>query len=734
MWHGRAGRCTAGGEYDGRPSTRPAALVVAGPDGNTGNQTIPAGFAGTVHRLPALPTPHRFCIVDPNVTLFAGAQLKIPLCRPDPKASVDPCQRTNIQCQPGGRNANVSPMGDCASNDECHSMPWALQVEIASQPGFVSVIAPSWLKLHPRNNASTRSSADSATLNSTKALPGGLTRSTFATASRKSPRWSTYNNYAPLYTTFPAENAGTRARPLPPVALQVLIHADPADADTLPVEAWQRLLARAVVTPALAAVPQRLVTSYTWADSSLLYDPPTPSPAQPSAFLELYRGLGFNTVPAVSLPAQFKPWTASNTTVAPKPGAPPELTPAGRRGVPGWEGLLFGPEVSAPDPSGGASNCKRYAPNASMLPPGLSAAETKLELAKWSNAHDYFLATGNLDVAYDGIFARQNNEHFCALMATTQPDWVFLDDESFGEGWVPWANTVTSSANAVARRLPGESRTNLAWRMAVELLSGFTGCLATVSPSTNVGWYADPFPDQIFASAGISMQPSLYSTIRDLQDHVHTVRHARQSQGAMASGKTRHLLPWLTAGTYGQMTAVATWEGVLHTFGGGATGFSFFLASLHSLDDPAKLLALSTAIALAMPFEDHLVDGTPMIDTEVAVVAGQLRAWSGMRLGASRWVVLTPGGMHRTAPSEVTIEVALDATMDAAVTYGACDLTTGTIVPTTMAAAGGGVRVQAALSRTTVLHIAPTGSSSRFFRPCSQSALPPDAWLPAPWE
>ena len=106
MWHGRAGRCTAGGEYDGRPSTHPAALVVAGPDGNTGNQTIPAGFAGTVHRLPALPTPHRFCIVDPNVTLFAGAQLNIPLCRPDPKASACPCERTNIVCPHGGKHAN----------------------------------------------------------------------------------------------------------------------------------------------------------------------------------------------------------------------------------------------------------------------------------------------------------------------------------------------------------------------------------------------------------------------------------------------------------------------------------------------------------------------------------------------------------------------------------------------------------------------------------------------------
>lgn len=296
-----------------------------------------------------------------------------------------------------------------------------------------------------------------------QALPGGLTVRTFATEhgnKGNKPRWSTYNDHVPLYTTFTdADRDRADADHAAAVALRVLIHADPADADAVPVQYWQLLRARVARTPSLPAIPQRLVTSFTWADSSLLYDPPAPSPESPmteastpaSPFLSLYRRLGFNAVPMVGMPAQTT-WDASSGTAAAKPGAPAELLPAGRRG-PGWAGgMLFGPEVSSPDVSGAPSVCRHYAPNASMLPPGLSAAETKAELVKWGNAHAYSQATGNLDIAYDGVFARENTRHFCALMAMAQPDWVFTDDEGFGEGWVPWLATVASSHNAARAR------------------------------------------------------------------------------------------------------------------------------------------------------------------------------------------------------------------------------------------------------------------------------------------
>jgi hypothetical protein len=450
---------------------------------------------------------------------------------------------------------------------------------------------PAWLSVHGLNNGSSRNPTHISTLNATEELPGNRIRYTFAATNS---RWSTYNNYVPLYTTFAADHAGNRTQPQPPVVLPVLIHATPTDAKAIPVVSWQQLRVRFAATPNLLTVPKRLVTSFTWADTSLLYDPPGTPPDQPWPFLTLYRGLGFNTVPMVSMPGFFEKWTKYNTTVVPKANAPPYLFPDGRRGKQ-WEGLRFGPEVSAPDVSGGASTCKKDAPNADMLPSGLSSAEIKVELAKWSNAYNFSKVTGGLDVAYDGIFAQRNRLQFCDLMAKTQPDWVFLDDEAYGEGWVPWASNVGVSENAVARALPGETLMDLAWRMALETFSGFTKCLTSVSPNTTLAWYGTPFPDQVFASAGISMQPSLYSSLRYLQDYVWDVREARQSQGVMAAGKPRHLLPWLTACTYGQMDAVAMWEAALHTFGGGATGFSFFWDTC--IDDPGAVLSLKTNLA-----------------------------------------------------------------------------------------------------------------------------------------
>lgn len=86
---GRVGGSSAGGVYDGRPSLHPTALVLAGPGGGTNNQTIPADFAGAVHHLKPLPTLHQFCIIENNLTVFSGSQLRIPLCRPNPKTECD---------------------------------------------------------------------------------------------------------------------------------------------------------------------------------------------------------------------------------------------------------------------------------------------------------------------------------------------------------------------------------------------------------------------------------------------------------------------------------------------------------------------------------------------------------------------------------------------------------------------------------------------------------------------
>jgi hypothetical protein len=691
-YQGRVGGSSAGGVYDGRPSLHPTALVLAGPDGGTNNQTIPADFAGAVHHLKPLPTPRQFCIFEKNLTVFSGSQLRIPLCRPDPA------------------------------------------MEIPHQPAFTSVVAPSWLRLRGRNNQTCRTCSGPAYvswLNDTVQLADGRTRYTF-----QSPiaRWSIYNSFVPLFVTFDESHATSLsgATAAAAVSLSVLIHADANDAATVPLSSWQTLSALCVATPQLP-IPKRLITSITWSDEDIFLDEADQPEDGPQSFVAMYKRLGFNTVPKKSMPRYFESWAGravSNNSVVPTAGAAkfPHLFAAGRT-APVWDGMLYGPECSGPVPSTGVILCKG-APNASKLPPGLSAAQTKTELQKWQNAHDFYTQTKHLDVAYDGIFSVRAATQFCELAKATASDWVFMDDEAFGEGFGTWRYEVALSANAAARAVPHEKPTDLAWRMAAEMMAAWTACVAASSPKTTVAWYGGGFPDPVYSAAGISAQPSEYGPMHYLSSFASSVRSAKQHQGKMGQGKPRHLLPWLTSGTYGQMSALLTWEGALHAFGGGATGWSFFFTD--NFDDPGKILALSTATALAVPFEDELIHGTPLISTAVQVVEGLLRAWSGVQLPtttSSHWLVLTPGKEGRTQPSNVTITLTLpdggddNANEDGGLKYIACDLTTGHSYHTT-AAKSGRLGIKAALQRTTVVHVSAAAA-------CDETKkLPADAWLP----
>lgn len=266
-FNGRQGQCTAGGEYDGAPSYHPLALVLKGPNGTTMNQTIPANFQGTVHQMTPLRSPHQFCILRENITLFNGCKVFIPLCRPDPKN------------------------------------------EIPHQPKFVSMVAPTWLNVYPASNATCPTCSLIASVNSTTNLGNGMRRTTFAA---KGGRWSTYNNNVPIYVTFAPSFVGRDAPSADNNAvLWVMIHDDVATAAATPVgpkTPWQRLVAHTVHVPTDLVLPQTFVTSITWTDASLLLDGPVGRVSGGGGgFLQLYKSLGFNTVPLVSAPVSGVP-------------------------------------------------------------------------------------------------------------------------------------------------------------------------------------------------------------------------------------------------------------------------------------------------------------------------------------------------------------------------------------------------------------------------------------------
>jgi hypothetical protein len=234
-----------------------------------GNHTLLPGFAGRVHHVRPLRTRHQFCLFERNLTIFSGAQLRLPLCRP-------------------------------------------AKAEQPPQPGFISIVAPRWLTIEPLNNftcVGCRGAAKlKAALNSSTAVPGSraeeekLVRSTFAALGtrlaalcflplpaahwapplgnhQKPPdpehpnpkhqyvdgflpgRWSTYNNYAPFFLSFSPEHEGKV------VDVSALIHATPTEGAKVPSSRWQAVRIRCVKAPLLsgAAQPRRLVTSITWA-------------------------------------------------------------------------------------------------------------------------------------------------------------------------------------------------------------------------------------------------------------------------------------------------------------------------------------------------------------------------------------------------------------------------------------------------------------------------------------
>ena len=104
-----------------------------------------------------------------------------------------------------------------------------------------------------------------------------------------------------------------------------------------------------------------------------------------------------------------------------------------------------------------------------------------------------------------------------------------------------------------------------------------------------------------------------------------------------------------------------------------------------------------------------------MVSNDLSCATGQLRAWSGMKLRKSMWIVLSP-----MSDGRVVLKVAVKESPG---TMSACDRTTGQTLTTTVA--GDGVQLELVLNRTVVVHMAPTASTI-----CAKP--PPTAWLPVP--
>jgi hypothetical protein len=295
-----------------------------------------------------------------------------------------------------------------------------------------------------------------------------------------------------------------------------------------------------------------------------------------------YSKLGFNTVPFLSTQAYWFPGQPAHSVFGP----PPSILYPGNRTAGPWQqaagALKFGPQHSGFGLYFGYSTGKKGSPNATVLKSmGVKAADLPAEMLKWERAINFSQACHGM--AYDGALLRADDANFCDMVNFVQPEFVFADDEGWGDAWQKWYNEryVLKSHNALAQRLPGESDENLAFRMVVQMLAGWVSCLPK---STQAMWYGTALaPASAFLAAGVIPQYSTYSDIFDPATWPGKIKRQKQLIGDKAP-----LVPWLTSCCWGQMNADQLGSATLHSFGSGAGGFSWFRDIC--FDDPGKLL------------------------------------------------------------------------------------------------------------------------------------------------
>jgi hypothetical protein len=85
-------------------------------------------------------------------------------------------------------------------------------------------------------------------------------------------------------------------------------------------------------------------------------------------------------------------------------------------------------------------------------------------------------ATGRLDISYDGFLLNQSFENLREITSVVKPEVVFSDAEKFPP-YQEFVATINMSANAAARRLPGESDCALAARISNAFLARWTAVM-----------------------------------------------------------------------------------------------------------------------------------------------------------------------------------------------------------------------------------------------------------------
>jgi hypothetical protein len=225
---------------------------------------------------------------------------------------------------------------------------------------------------------------------------------------------------------------------------------------------------------------------------------------------------------------------------------------------------------------------------------------------------------GSTCPSYRGQYYQKELASFAQAAAWIDPDFIFYDIEAFWQGAVQEAQECSRCQerfragnykdwDAFRAALGRELHVDL--RHAIEQArakAGHTRRLVYGSYRTepltalNDGLFAfgNTYPDLLQMA-----MPSLYVAGNALAV-AETVREER------ARMSTNDILPWLTAGCYGEFDPVRTRDMILEAFANGANGITYYW---YGHFDAAHFKYHAEAVDIVAPVEDIFMDGKPLV-------------------------------------------------------------------------------------------------------------------------
>ena len=216
--------------------------------------------------------------------------------------------------------------------------------------------------------------------------------------------------------------------------------------------------------------------------------------------------------------------------------------------------------------------------------------------------------------SYRGEFHKKECNRIQACVIKSKPDYVFFDIEAFYSSHVTAKRC--SRCLAAMKAAGMTSMDEFTKKVVAERLADFQAAVKRGADDAGIkcppiGLYgkgpgaidrSQPVLDwkQLYPRSIAISQPSLYVGERPwlIQERI------RMTHKLM---KNRNIIPWLTAGTYGEMRPQFVEYSALEALLNGAGGFTYY--AYWDFDNPLEYAAMANALRMIAPYEDLVMDG-----------------------------------------------------------------------------------------------------------------------------